>query len=60
MLFLGLVDIPRDSTYLVAELFGLIVVIDVAFAATFLSLERKGLAGSRAALSKQAGTSPIA
>lgn len=37
---IGLVDIPRDSTYLVAELFGLIVVIDVSFAAAFLVLER--------------------
>jgi len=42
---IGLVDIPRDSTYLVAELFGLIIVINVAFAATFLILERGRLAG---------------
>lgn len=41
---IGLVDIPRNSTYLVAELFGLIVVIDAAFATTFLMLERKRLA----------------
>ena len=53
---IGLVDIPRDSTYLVAELFGLIVVIDVAFAATFLILERERLAGPRTAPSKQRGT----
>lgn len=43
---IGLVDIPRDSTYLVAELFGLILVIDVVFAATFLALERESLTGS--------------
>lgn len=57
---IGLVDIPRDTTYLVAELFGLIVVIDVAFAATFLILEREGLAGPRTAPSKQHGTAPLA
>ena len=43
---IGLVDIPRDSTYLVAELFGLILVIDVVFATTFLTLERESLTGS--------------
>ncbi len=44
---IGLVDIPRDSTYLVAELSGLILVINVAFAATFLALEWETLtAGS--------------
>jgi hypothetical protein len=41
---IGLVDMPRNSTYLVAELFGLIVVIDMVFAATFLMLESKRLA----------------
>lgn len=43
---IGLVDIPRDSLYLVAELLGLIVVIDVAFATTFLALEWKRLTGT--------------
>jgi hypothetical protein len=57
---IGLVDIPRDSTYLVAELFGLIIVINVAFAATFLILERERLAGPRTAPSKQHGTAPFA
>ncbi len=57
---IGLVDIPRDSTYLVAELFGLIVVINVAFAATFLIIERKRLLGPRPARSEQHDTAPIA
>ena len=57
---IGLVDIPRDSTYLIAELFGLIIVINVAFAATFLILERKRLAGPRTARPKQHDAAPIA
>lgn len=49
---IGLVDIPRDSMYLVAELFGLILVINLAFAATFVALEWESLA-ARSAQSKQ-------
>jgi len=56
---IGLVDIPRDSTYLVAELFGLIVIINAAFAAAFLMLERERLTGRRTAPSKQHGTATI-
>lgn len=40
---IGLVEIPRGSFLLVAELFGLIVVINVGFAATFVVLERAEL-----------------
>ena len=46
---IGLVDIPSESLYLVAELFGLIVVINLAYVASFIVLERKSLAGERAA-----------
>jgi hypothetical protein len=49
---IGLVEIPRDSMYLVAELFGLILVINVAFAATFVALEWESLT-ARSAQSKQ-------
>ena len=43
---LGLVDIPSGSAYLVLELFGLIVTLDLAFVAMFAALERKGLTGA--------------
>lgn len=56
---IGLVDIPRDSTHLIAELFGLIIVINVAFAATFLILERERLAGPQPARSEQHNAAPI-
>lgn len=36
---LGLVSIPRGSFYLVAEFLGLVVLLDVIYAATFLALE---------------------
>ncbi len=40
---IGLVDIPTDSLYLVAELFGLILALDVVMAAVFWALERRNL-----------------
>jgi hypothetical protein len=41
----GLVYSPRGSLYLVAELFGLILVINVVYVAAFIALERKSLLG---------------
>ena len=46
---LGLVEIPSGSLYLVAELFGLIAVINLAYVSSFIVLERKSLSGRRAA-----------
>ncbi len=40
---IGLVDIPRGSWYLVAEMLGLILMLNVAFVASFVVLERKAL-----------------
>jgi hypothetical protein len=42
---IGLVYIPRGSLYLVAELFGLILAINVVYVAAFIALERKSLLG---------------
>jgi hypothetical protein len=38
---IGLVYIPRGSLYLIAELFGLILAINVVYVAVFVGLERK-------------------
>lgn len=43
---LGLVYIPRTSLYLIGELFALIGVLDLAFAAAFFALERNRLFGT--------------
>jgi len=43
---IGLVDIPRGSQYLVAEMLGLIVFLNVVFAAGFTGLQWKRLTGS--------------
>jgi hypothetical protein len=40
---IGLVTIPRGSVYLVAELFGLILALNVVYMAVFIGLERKSL-----------------
>jgi hypothetical protein len=40
---IGLVDIPRGSLYLIAELFGLILAINVVYVAAFIGLERQSL-----------------
>ncbi len=48
---IGLVEIPSGSLYLVAELFGLIIAINLAYVASFIVLERKSLSGGRAAYS---------
>jgi hypothetical protein len=40
---IGLVEIPAGSAFLVVELFGLIVAIDVMFVAVFAALERSSL-----------------
>jgi hypothetical protein len=45
---IGLVYIPRGSLYLVAELFGLILAINVVYVAAFIVLERKNLLGGSA------------
>ncbi len=39
---IGLVYIPGGSVYLIVELFGLILVINVVYVAVFIALERKG------------------
>jgi hypothetical protein len=48
---IGLVDVPSDSLYLVAELFGLILALNVVYAALFMALERKSLLSAHPALS---------
>jgi hypothetical protein len=40
---IGLVYIPRGSLYLVLELLGLILAINVVYVAVFIALERKSL-----------------
>jgi hypothetical protein len=45
---IGLVAIPRGSLYLVAELFGLILAINVVYVAVFIALERQSLVGGSA------------
>jgi hypothetical protein len=40
---IGLVDIPRGSLYLIAEMFGLIVLLIGVFAVAFVGLERQTL-----------------
>lgn len=40
---IGLVAIPRGSLYLVAEMFALIVVLNVVYVAVFIAMERKSL-----------------
>ena len=42
---IGLVAFPSDSLYLVIELFGLVLALGIAFAITFVALERKQLSG---------------
>lgn len=51
---LGLVDIPRGSLFLVAELFGLIVAITAVYAAVFIALERKHLTNHSTGLTSAA------
>lgn len=43
---IGLVDIPRGSQYLVAEMLGLVVFLNVVFAAGFTGLQWQRLSGS--------------
>lgn len=38
---IGLVDIPRGSFYLVMELFGLIIALNIVYMAAFIALERR-------------------
>ena len=40
---IGLVDIPRSSFYLIGEMYGLILVIYLAFVTVFVVFERKRL-----------------
>ena len=44
---LGLVDIPQGALYLVLEMFGLIIVLNVVYLIAFLALERKVLSQSK-------------
>lgn len=44
---LGLVDIPRGSLYLVLEMFGLIILLNVVYVAAFMGLEYKQLHSRR-------------
>ncbi len=43
---IGLVDIPIESVYLVAEFLGLILFLDLAFVAAFVALERNQIVPS--------------
>lgn len=53
---IGLVSIPRGSLYLIVELFGLILVLNLVFAAAFAALEGKSLLRSAHPLmSRQSG-----
>ncbi len=40
---IGLVDIPGSSVYLVLELFGLVLALNLVYAAVFIALEHKNL-----------------
>lgn len=42
---IGLVQVPRGSLYLIAELFGLIFVLDAVYAMAFMALEWRTLGG---------------
>jgi hypothetical protein len=42
---IGLVELPSGTAYLVAELFGLILAINLVYVAVFLLLERRALLG---------------
>ena len=42
---IGLVSIPGNSLYLIAEMFGLILAINLAYVVVFIALERKSLVG---------------
>lgn len=42
---IGLVEVPRSSLYLIVELYGLIVALDVAYVGVFVVLERRLLPG---------------
>ena len=43
---IGLVDIPRSSVYLIVELFGLILSLNLVYVIVFIGLERKSLIGA--------------
>ncbi len=42
---IGLVAIPNGSLYVIGELFGLIVALNVAYVLSFLALERQSFLG---------------
>jgi hypothetical protein len=42
---IGLVSIPGHSFYLIAEIFGLIVAINLIYVVAFITFERKSLFG---------------
>ena len=45
---IGLVDVPRGSLYLIAELFGLIFILDAVYSVVFAVLEWRALFADRA------------
>jgi len=45
---IGLVDVPSSSVYLVMELFGLILALNLVYVAIFITLERKNLISVKA------------
>ena len=47
---IGLVSIPRGSLYLIGEMFGLILVLNLVYAGAFVALERKHLLRHRSLL----------
>ena len=42
---IGLVEVPRSASYLIAELFALIFILNAVHAAAFALLERRALGG---------------
>jgi hypothetical protein len=42
---IGLVEVPRSASYLIAELFALILILSAVYAAAFALLERRALGG---------------
>ena len=56
---IGLVSIPGNSLYLIAELFGLIFAINIVYVAAFIALERKSLV-NRNEIKRRSAPSPAA
>lgn len=56
---IGLVAIPASSRYVIVELFGLIVALNVAYAAVFLMLERRTLRRSAADVRRRSAPAAV-